>query len=120
MCGVLSRKGTITLRSSLGRLSVFGRWNKARYKKEKRNGNLKKTHFWCLGVLWFILGSSLVLLWFVFGLLPERNREGTTGRNLKKCTQIDYPTRSKLLEKSKQSKLNTEYSVMNCYRSSFR
>ena len=39
------------------------------------------------------------------GLLPEGHREGTTGRNLKKCTQIDYPTRSKLLEKSKQSKL---------------
>ena len=51
------------------------------------------------------LGSSLVCPWFVLGLLPERNREGTTGRKLKKCTQIDYPTRSKLLEKSKQSKL---------------
>ena len=66
------------------------------------------------------LGSSLVRPWFFLGLLPEGHREGTTGRNLKKCTQIDYPTRSKLLEKSKQSKLNTEYSVMNCYRSSFR
>ena len=66
-----------------------------------------------------ILGvRSVALLHLV--LLPERNREGTTGRNLKKCTQIDYPTRSKLLEKSKQSKLNTEDSVMNCYRSSFR
>ena len=30
------------------------------------------------------LGSSLVRPWFVLGLLPERNREGTTGRNLKK------------------------------------
>jgi hypothetical protein len=50
-------------------------------------------------------GSSLVRPWFFLGLLAEGNREGTTGRNLKKCTQIDYPTRSKLLEKSKQSKL---------------
>ena len=77
------------------------------------------------------LGPSLVLIspkglerlfrpWFILGLLPEGDREGTTGRNLKKCTQIDYPTRSKLLVKSKQSKLNTEYFVMNCYRSSFR
>ena len=65
-------------------------------------------------------GSSLVCPWFVLGLLPEGHREGTRGRNLNKSTQIDYPTRSKLLEKSKQSKLNTEYSVMNGYRSSFR
>ena len=62
---------------------------------------LTKSTFCCVE---FFRGS-LVYLWFVLGLLPERNREGTTGRNLKKCTQIDYPTRSKLLEKSKQSKL---------------
>ena len=30
------------IRSSLGRLSVFARWSKARYKKGKRNGNLNK------------------------------------------------------------------------------
>ena len=30
------------MRSSLGCLSVFGRWNKAKYKRGKRNGNLNK------------------------------------------------------------------------------
>ena len=48
------------MRSSLGRLSVFARWNKARYKKGKRDGNLNKQHFLCFGVLWLFLGSSLV------------------------------------------------------------
>ena len=38
------------------------------------------------------LGSSLVRPWFFFGLLPERNREGTTGRNLKKSTFINTHT----------------------------
>ena len=33
------------MRSSLGRLSVFARQNKARYKRRKRNGNLNKQHF---------------------------------------------------------------------------
>ena len=32
-------------RSYLGRLSVIGRWNKARYKRGKRDGNLNKKHF---------------------------------------------------------------------------
>ena len=41
--GVLSRKGTITLRSSLGRLSVIGRWNQARYKRGKKDGNLNNS-----------------------------------------------------------------------------
>ena len=154
--GVLSRKGTIMLRSSLGLLSVVSRWNEARYRRGERNGNLKKSTFinthtfggraypvrhypiairlrtrkgcaiLCIALNpqsgYFsgaILGVRSVALLHL-GLLPEGDREGTTGRNLKKCTQIDYPTRSKLLEKSKQSKLNTEYSVMNCYRSSFR
>ena len=31
-------------RSSLGRRSVFSRWNKGRYKRGKRDGNLNKTH----------------------------------------------------------------------------
>ena len=31
-------------------------------------------------------GSSLVCLWFVLGLLPEGDREGTKERNLKKNT----------------------------------
>ena len=30
--------------------------------------------------------------WFVFGLLPERNREGTMGRNLNKSTFINTHT----------------------------
>ena len=32
-------------RRSLGRLSVFSRWNMARYKRRKRNGNLNKRTF---------------------------------------------------------------------------
>ena len=31
------------VRSSLGVLSVIGRWNKARYKRGKKNGNLSYT-----------------------------------------------------------------------------
>ena len=45
-----------------GHLSVFGQWNKARYKKEKRNGNLNKTHFLYFGVLSRFLGPSLVMI----------------------------------------------------------
>ena len=37
-CGGVSR-------SYLGRLSVIGRWNKARYKRGKRDGNLNKSTF---------------------------------------------------------------------------
>ncbi len=37
--------GAELLRSSLGRRSVFSRWNKARYKRGKRVRNLKKEHF---------------------------------------------------------------------------
>ena len=51
------------LRSSLGVLSVVGRWNEARYKRGKRDGNLNKSTFLSLGVLLFILGSSLVHPW---------------------------------------------------------
>ena len=51
-------------RSSLGRRSVFSRWNKGRYKRGKRDGNLNKQHFlmiWSsLVVSWFFLGFSLV------------------------------------------------------------
>ena len=47
-------------RSFLGRLSVFSRWNKARYKRGKRDGNLNKQHF-------LMIWSSLVHPWFDFG-----------------------------------------------------
>ena len=51
-------------RSSLGHLSEFSRWNEARYKRTKREGNLKKSTFGVvgssLGVPWFFFGSSLV------------------------------------------------------------
>ena len=53
-------------RSYLGRLSVVGRWNKARYKGGKMDGNLNKSTFFYFGVLRSFLGSSLVLPWFVF------------------------------------------------------
>ena len=36
------------MRSSLGPLSVVGRWNKARYKRGKRECNLNKKHFFRL------------------------------------------------------------------------
>ena len=49
---------------------------------------LTKSTFCCVE---FFRGS-LVYLWFVLGLLPERNREGTTGRNLKKSTFINTHT----------------------------
>ena len=48
------------MRSSLGVLSVVARWNRARYKRCKRDGNLNKSTFLSFGVLWFVLGSSLV------------------------------------------------------------
>ena len=51
------------MRSSLGVLSVVGRWNKARYKRCKRDGNLNKSTFLSFGVLWSFLGSSLVSPW---------------------------------------------------------
>ena len=53
------------MRRSLGRLSVVGRWNKARYKGGKKDGNLNKSTFFYFGVLRFILGSSLVRPWFL-------------------------------------------------------
>ena len=107
-------KVEVFCRSSLGCLSVFSRWNKARYKRRKRNGNLNKTHFFSLGVLFFILcaalflrvgtlraqhskchprhffilRSSLVHPWFILGLLYEGDRQGTAGRNLNKHTLI--------------------------------
>ena len=51
------------MRSSLGRLSVVGRCFEARDKRDKRDGNLKKSTFLSFGVLRFILGSSLVRPW---------------------------------------------------------
>ena len=58
-------------RCSLGRRSEFSRWNEARYKRSKRDGNLKKQHFWVVGsslvVPWFVLGSSLVINTEEFG-----------------------------------------------------
>ena len=108
------------MRSSLGRRSVFSRWNKARYKRGKRDGNLKKKHIFAnthtfggraypvrhypiairlrdregCTILCVVLipqsGDSLGTTLGVrsvallhLGLLPERNREGTRGRNLK-------------------------------------
>ena len=51
-------------RSPLGRLSEFSRWNKGRYKRGKRDGNLNKKHFLVVGssfeVPSFFFGSSLV------------------------------------------------------------
>ena len=37
---------------------------------------------------WEFLGRSLVRPWFLLGLLPEREREGTRGRNLNNRTQL--------------------------------
>ena len=34
--------------------------------------------------IWEFLGCSLVLLWFLLGLLPEGDREGTKEQNLNK------------------------------------
>ena len=73
-------------RSSLGRLSVFGRWNKARYKRGERNGNLNKQHFLCFGVLWSLLGSSLVCLWS----LARGNKGGYKGREILKLVRFAH------------------------------
>ena len=69
-------KVEVFCRSSLGRLSVFSRWNMARYKRRKRNGNLNKTHFFSLGVLSRFLGSSLVHPWS----LARENKGGYKGK----------------------------------------
>ena len=53
------------MRSSLGRLSVVGRWNRGRYKRDKENDNLNKSTFLSLRVGRFILGSSLVCPWLL-------------------------------------------------------
>ena len=52
-------------RSSVGLLSVVGRWNKGRYKSGKRMGNLNKSTFLSFGILRSFLGSSLVRPWFL-------------------------------------------------------
>ena len=48
------------MHSSIGVLSVVGRWNKAKYMRGKREGNLNKQHF-------LVIRSSLVVPWFFFG-----------------------------------------------------
>ena len=55
-----------------GRLSVIGRWNRGRYKRSKRDGNLNKQHF-------LVVGSSLVVPWFFFGSSLVTNM-GATGK----------------------------------------
>ena len=42
--------------------------------------------------IWEFFRGSLVLLWFLLGLLPEGHREGTRGRNLNKSTFINTHT----------------------------
>ena len=54
--------------SSVALLSVVGRWNEARYKRGKRDGNLNKSTFLSFGVLWSFIGSSLVLLGLLHGV----------------------------------------------------
>ena len=51
------------MRSSLGVLSLVGRWKKARYKKGKRDANLNKKHFFQFAILRSFFGSSLVRPW---------------------------------------------------------
>ena len=74
------------MRSSLGCLSVFDRWNKARYKRGERNGNLKKTHFLLCGVLSRFLGSSLVRPWS----LARGNKGGYKGREILKLVRFAH------------------------------
>ena len=84
-------------RSFLGVLSVVARWNKARYKRGKRDGNLNKKHF-------LVVGSSLVHPRFVFGSSLVFNTE-QIGKELVKgilikvlFTNTSYIRRSCLLE----------------------
>ena len=52
-------------RSSVGLLSVVGRWNEERYKRGKEKVNLNKSTFLSFGVLRSVLGSSLVHRWLL-------------------------------------------------------
>ena len=65
-------------RRSLGRLSVFSRWNMARYKRRKRNGNLKKTHFFSLGVLFLFYVLRFSSEWGLFGCNTRSAIRGTS------------------------------------------
>ena len=64
-------------RSSLGRRSVSSRWNQAKYKRRKRDGNLNKSTFLSLVVLRSFLGSSLVRPWSLDreGLVRYKGKE---------------------------------------------
>ena len=65
-------------RSSLGCLSVFSRQNKARYKRRKRNGNLNKTHFFSLGVLFLFYVLRFSSEWGLFGRNTRSAIRGTS------------------------------------------
>ena len=47
---------------------------KSPFMSENINGNLNKTHFLFLVLLWFILRSSLVHLWLKVGKKQEREK----------------------------------------------
>ena len=49
------------MRSSLGVLPLVARWNRARYKRGERNGNLNKKHFLQFGVLSLFYVLRLIL-----------------------------------------------------------
>ena len=74
-------------RSSLGVLSVVGRWNEARYKRGKRDGNLNKSTFLKFGSSYLysmccafpqsgdssgatleVPSEALLHLWFIVGI----------------------------------------------------
>ena len=63
-------------RSSVGVLSVVGRWNRGRYKRSKRDGNLNKSTFLSLVVLRSFLGSSLVHPWLLTWEQQGSNERG--------------------------------------------
>ena len=63
------------MRTSLGRLSVFGRWNKARYKRGERNGNLNKSA--CIAKLQYhVLGGRVYPVRHYPIAIRLRDREG--------------------------------------------
>ena len=65
-------------RSSLGRLSVFSRWNMARYKRRKRNGNLNERTFCSVEFfsLFYVLRFSSE--WGLFGRNTRSAIRGTS------------------------------------------
>ena len=74
------------MRSSLGVLSVVGRWNRAKYKRSKRDGILIKRTFCNLA----FFGRSLVCPWFILGLLHRVDIQGTREQNLNKKNFCQY------------------------------